>query len=266
MSNLNIMFSKNDIDLRLSDKPQKGLLNVSTLLQHFSIVTYKVDYHKLRDLIPHQFEIDTIMIDDLKYGMVSAVTFIDKDFHFQKLLPFLKFEFPQTNYRAYVINKKTGERCVWFFGTSLGSKFVFLPKYLWKMPWFYANYFVEIQNDKEYYNCKFNITASNANAKLDLLIDENQDTNIEGFESQKEAILVLTHPITGYFLKGKNGIGKYKIWHPLMNVKRGVCNHAYFEIYEKLGLLTKEQMLKPHSVLITNEIKFEIELPPRKFE
>ena len=266
MSNLNIMFSKNDIDLRLKEKPQEGLMNVSTLLQHFSIVTYRVDFHKLRNLIPHQFEIDTIMIDGIKYGMLSAVSFIDKDFHFQKLLPFLKFEFPQTNYRAYVINKKTGEKCVWFFGTSLGSKFVFLPKYLWKMPWFYANYCIDIQNNKKYYNCKFDITTPNANDTLDLLIDENQDLILEGFECQKEAILVLTHPVTGYFLKGKDEIGKYKIWHPLMNAKKGICKNAYFEIYEKLGLLTKEQMKNPLSVLITKEIKFEIELPPRKFE
>lgn len=41
-------------------------------------------------------------------------------------------------------------------------------------------------------------------------------------------------------------------------------NHLYFELFEKLGLLNKSEMMNPHSVLITSKVEFDILLPPRK--
>lgn len=257
------MILNNDINFRIKNKIEKRFLTASTILHHFSIVTYKVDFLKLKRLIPNEFELDTIEENNTKYGLVSAITFIDKDFHFQKIFPFLKFEFPQTNYRAYVVNKYTKEKCVWFFGTSLGSKFVFIPKYIWKMPWFYARYKFEILNDNSIIKNRISIAATNAGARLNLVINENEEISIKGFKNQYEAITTLTHPVTGYFDKGKNKLGKYKIWHPLMKIKKGICIDAYFEFFEKLGLLNKEQMKNPFSVLFSNEIQFFIDLPPK---
>ncbi|NJN05593.1 MAG: hypothetical protein HC814_03245 [Rhodobacteraceae bacterium] len=45
---------------------------------------------------------------------MSAVPFLDLDFHFDRVLPFAKFVFGQTNYRVYVIDRRTGEHAVWF--------------------------------------------------------------------------------------------------------------------------------------------------------
>ncbi len=77
---------------------------------------------------------------------------------------------------------------------------------------------------------------------------------------------ILTHPVLGYYNRPKHGIGTYEIWHPKMKLTHCTVEHLYFELFEKLGLLSKEEMLKPHSVLITPEIEFDVLLPPRKMK
>jgi len=86
-------------------------------------------------------------------------------------------------------------------------------------------------------------------------------TLLEGFESIDEQLLILTHPVTGYYFKRNNNIGTYNIWHPKMELFNGEPIDIYFELFEKLGLLSKEEMKNPHSVLMTPAIDFDILLP-----
>ena len=68
------------------------------------------------------------------------------------------------------------------------------------------------------------------------------------------------------FKKNSKEFGTYEIWHPEIDLKEGISNKLYFQFFEKLGFLTKEEMEKPHSVLITNQIEFDILLPPKKLK
>lgn len=260
------MENVSEINQRVKNKPTDKILTASTLLKHFSIISYLVDIKKLRAVIPKEFDLYTIIIDGKQYGLVSAVTFIDKDFHFKKILPFCKLQFPQTNYRAYIIDKETREQCVWFFGTGLGSPLVFIPKKLWKMPWFLSKYKVNFEYSDKYILYKVEISAFNSSANIDIVEDEKTNFVIKDFSSLEEAQLILTHPVTGYFSRSDNSIGRYKIWHPKMEIQTGRCKNAYFEKFERLGLLKGEQMRQPYSVLLTKEIEFIIDLPPNKIE
>lgn len=252
-----------EIDYGIENKPKNKILNVSTFLEHFSIITYLVEIEKLRIHIPDKFEIFTITKNSKKFGLVSAVTFIDKDFHFMNLFPFLKVSFPQTNYRAYIINKQTGENRAWFFGTGIGSKLVNIPRYLWKMPWFYSKYQTEFNFVNKYDVYKIKIEAKNSNAFIDITEESIPKFNYQDFKDINEAELILTHPITGYFYRSDKKIGRYKIWHPKMKIKTAKSNHVYFEKFEKLGLLNSEEMMNPYSILITEKIEFIIDLPPK---
>src|SRR5690606_25259751 len=135
-------------------------------------------------------------------------------FHFKKLFPFFKFEFPQTNYRAYIIDKTNGEKCAWFFGTGLGSNLVLIPKRLWKMPWFSSKYKTHFEYTDKYLSYKIDILATKSCATIDVVEDENSQFINKDFTSLEEARLVLTHPVTGYYLRHDKHIGRYKIWHP----------------------------------------------------
>ncbi len=247
---------------RVDKVPLTRNFTIFTTLQHFSIITYKVEFERLRRAIPQEFEIYTILVNGVKYGLVSAVTFLDRDFRFNKLFPFLKFNFVQTNYRAYIIDKKSGEHCAWFFGTGIGSGFYLIPKNIWKMPWFYTKYEVNCRCNNGRYD---RYTISSKTPGSSLIIDISETTNpptIEGFDCLEQAEFILTHPVTGYFARADKKIGSYKIWHPKMLCKTARCNTAYFEKFEALNLLNKEEMKHPHSVLITDSIDFIIDLPP----
>jgi hypothetical protein len=105
-----------------------------TTLQHYCQVNYAVPAHRLKDIINPRFEPTVI---DMKgsHAIVSAVVFKEKDFHYPKM-PFLgNYTFSQTNYRTYVYDKITGQRTVWFFGTTLDHFTIVIPKYLWRFPW-----------------------------------------------------------------------------------------------------------------------------------
>ena len=64
--------------------------------------------------------------DGQRRGFVSAVSFRDVDFRFA-IAPALRASFFQTNYRAYV-RGPDGRQAVFFFGTTLDSRLVALPR------------------------------------------------------------------------------------------------------------------------------------------
>src|SRR5262245_2210240 len=122
------------LNRRLAVRPD-GRLDVLSKLDHFALINYALPKSRLEPYIPaSRFEIPEFMIVGRLLAMMSAVPFVDRDFHFIRMFPFLKFHFGQTNYRAYVIDKQSGEHGVWFFGTTLGSALVYAPRGLWRIP------------------------------------------------------------------------------------------------------------------------------------
>jgi uncharacterized protein YqjF (DUF2071 family) len=123
------MIARDEIQKRISDrKSQPSILDIETYLLHFALINYTLPKERLIPYIPQQFEISEYIVNGKSMAMMSAVPFLDVDFHFKKIFPFLKFQFPQTNYRVYIKDRKTGESAVWFFGTTLGSNYVYLLK------------------------------------------------------------------------------------------------------------------------------------------
>ena len=126
---------------------RSGALTVDTHLDHFALVIYAVPPERLRALIPgERFDLELVSIDGRESALVSAVPFLDVGFHF-RALPIPRFSFGQTNYRAYVRDKRSGEPAVWFFGTTLGSPIVAIPRALWRIPWHRARYHFQCEYD-----------------------------------------------------------------------------------------------------------------------
>ncbi len=240
---------------------QSNLLDVRSTLKHFALINYALPRERLERYIPlDRFEIPEFEIGGRRLAMMSAVPFLDVDFHFTHF-PFLKFQFGQTNYRVYVIDKKTGEHCVWFFGTTLGSAIVYLARLLWRIPWHYARYQTRFENGKWRYE-----TASDWGEAQIEIEDPGEVVGVtEGFESHDQMKLILTHPVDGFFHRLDGALGSYSIWHDeFKNLTLGHAKNLYFGLYERLGLLSKEEMQNPHSIFLCNEILFDVYLPPRK--
>ena len=253
-----------ETEKRIAQRLKRSYLDVNTKLEHFALISYKVPVEKMEHLIPKPFKLWTFIENGTEYALLSAVPFKDKDFAFYRIAKFIKLSFYQTNFRTYIIDERDNSTSAWFFGTTLGSFLSIIPKRIWKMPWEKGKYnfnFTKTNGVYSSYNMGFKSKLGDGNIQI-----ESTKTNaqlLNGFKSIDEQIHILTHPIIGYYYRSKKEIGTYEIWHPKMNLKIGKAKHLYFELFEKLGFLTKEEMNKPHSVLITPEIEFDILLPPK---
>jgi len=192
--------------------------------------------------------------------MLSVVPFVDADFSFYRLLPWFKFRFPQTNHRVYVIDKATNEPVVWFFGTTLGSLIVHLARALWRIPWYRARYEVDCTFDEtigRYTSYQMRINSDWCAAEIEL---EDTGQPVELSDAER---LILTHPVDGYFYRLDGRVGTYSVWHELIPLTTGKPRHLYFSLYEELGIMSREEMQKPHSIFLCSRIPFDIYMPPK---
>jgi len=256
---------------------RSGLFDVRSDLLHFALITYALPAERLRQHIPPRFDIPTFPINGQQLALMSAVPFLDADFHFYRLAPFVKMQFAQTNYRVYVVDRETGEHCVWFFGTTLGSRVVHLARKLWRIPWHYADYdaICDYNPSRRAYD-RYEMYHFSTWATAEIYVEDTGQpmTLLPGFSSLDEQILILTHPINGYFyrlsdqrrlsLSKPAQVGTYSVWHEEIPFTVGKPKLLYFSLYERLGLLSEKEMRKPHSVLICPRTTFEVHLPPRR--
>lgn len=256
-------FTENRVKNRLT----RSYLDVNTKLEHFAIISYKVPIEKIKHLIPKPFKIWTFTENKKEYALVSAVPFKDKDFSFYRISRFAKFNFFQTNFRTYIIDQRDMSNSAWFFGTTLGSITSIIPKKIWKMPWEYAKYKFSFKKDNDHYlEYKMEFKSKLGDGFIEIKSTANKVTLLEGFKNIEEQIHILTHPVIGYYKSSEKELGTYEVWHPQLDLKEGKAKHLYFELFEKLGFLNKLEMNNPHSVLITQEIEFDILLPPKKIK
>jgi len=251
---------KTILQQRLNKRPS-GLLDIRSDLLHFALINYAVPKNCLEPYIPSErFEILEFDVDGRQQAMLSVVSFVDADFCFYRLFPWFKFYFPQTNHRLYVIDKATGEPVVWFFGTTLGSRVVHLARTLWRIPWFGARYHVDCLFDEiagRYKTYQMQIKSDWCAAQIEI-----EDTG-KPVELSDDERLILTHPMDGYFYRLDGRVGGYAVWHELIPLTAGKPRQLYFSLYEKLGIMTKEEMQKPTSIFLCPRTPFEIYMPPR---
>ncbi len=254
------------LDARLAHR-RAGKLDIDAPLHHFALITYAVPVERLTAHIPaDRFEIPTFAIDGQPFALMSVVPFIDAGFHF-RLLPFIRFHFAQTNYRVYVIDRETGEHAVWFFGTTLGGWPVHLARLLWKIPWYPAKYAWDCAFDDaegRYRAFRYRARSKWASARIDVVDTGVPAGTLPGFASREEMVLILTHPMDGFFYRLDGAVGTYSVSHPVLPLTVGEAKDLHFSLLERLGVLSAEEMQRPHSVLLCRETAFHIYMPPRK--
>lgn len=257
--------------LRFTDKlparpPLSGIDAVATL-RHFAIVSWAVDSARVRPHVHPRFEIDAFVNTPAgRKTLVSIVPFEDQDFHFAKA-PWLKFRFGQTNYRTYVIDRQTGERAVWFFGTTLDHWSVVLPRYWWLMPWHRGRIRFDCEFDSaagRYSRYRLTTTSGWAPVELELENLGQPCENLCGADDLETGLVTLTHPLLGVYYRRDGKLGSYRIWHDRLQCNAGRCVYAKIGLFDRLGLVPYADQADPHSVLIQREAEFAIYLPPTR--
>lgn len=245
-------------------QPKLSGIDVITTLRNFAIVTYMVEPAALRPHIAERFELDVITAPDgSEKALISVVPFYDEDFRFAKF-PWYEWAFGQTNYRAYVKDRETGEHAVWFFGTVLDSWTVNIPRHLWRLPWHRAHIAFDCAYEDGRFT-RYEMRGESEWAAADLSLEDsgNPPTNLFGFPDVETGLLILTHPLKGYYYRRDGSLGMYHIWHDRLAVTSGRVINAQFGLLDRLGLVPNGDISQIHSVLMQEKTEFSIYLPPK---
>jgi hypothetical protein len=244
---------------------RSSAFDVRTRLRHFAIVSVGVDADALRRHVHPRFEIETVAdASGRAHALVSVVPFQDIDFTFVRV-PWLRWTFGQTNYRAYVRDGATGERAVWFFGTALDFAGIVVPRYGWRLPWHRASIAFDCDYDesaRRYRRYRMSATSSWASAVLELEDTGKAPVALPGFPDLESGLIALTHPLTGFYYRRDGRLGSYCVSHPRLEPTVGRIVEARFPLLERLGLTSGDVAAAGHSVLIQHETTFTIHLPP----
>ncbi|WP_422917938.1 DUF2071 domain-containing protein [Shewanella algae] len=245
-------------------RPDPKGIDVLCKLQHFSIITYAVDPNRFQGLFPDRFELDLVDIDGQPRALISVVPFIDVDFT-SAVYPFPKFRMGQTNYRIYIVDALTGEKCVWFIGTTLDSWTIVVPRYVWNLPWYpgKVDFDCEINSSGLYTNYQMKTESHWAKASVHLVQEDSAELELPGFPDTETGLVYLTHPLAGFYHRRDGKLGTYRVWHDRLRVKAGQLLNAEFALLDNMGLVTHDEQQSPHSVLIEPVNEFTIYLPPK---
>lgn len=244
-------------------RPRPHGLDATTTLRDFALVTFAVEPTQLTTLLPAELPPEVRRLDDgREAAFVSAVSFRDIDFRFA-FAPLVRASFFQTNYRAYV-RGPDGRRAVFFFGTTLDSPLVGLPRILWQMPWHGGPTRIESAWDVEGRCTTYSHRSTGpwGAADVDLEGTGAPIGRLDGFADIDDAAIVLTHPLDGFFRRRDGGIGRYSVWHERLRPQLGIARRATYAVFEEAGLVLPGAM--PHSVLLQRSIEFDVLLPPTR--
>ena len=247
----------------LHPRPKPSGIDVQCQLQHFALITYAIDPEKFKDIIPTRFKLDTIIYKGQKKALMSVVPFIDVDFT-SAVYPFPKFRMGQTNYRVYVIDQETQQRCVWFIGTTLDSWTLIVPRTVWMLPWHPAKIDFDCQQDNlgYYQSYKMHTQSAWANAQVELQQSAEDSWQYAGFPDLEHYLVYLTHPLAGFYHRRDGKLGTYRVWHDRLHPKPAQLISAHFDLLIRLDLVGLEDQQYPYSALIEPINTFTIYLPP----
>ncbi len=239
----------------------RGWGDVSSLLRDFAITTWDVDPGALARLLPPELSPDVFALDDGRSrAFVSAVTFLNTRF-FVRFAPFVRLDAYQTNYRAYVL--RGDQRVVWFFGTSLASIGVIVPRWIWGLPWARSTITAEAEwRGGELDRYRWEGRSALGVEQLRLRGTGRPLERLDGFADAEQTRLVLTHPMVGYLRRRKTTVVTYAVSHAPLEMELATVEHARFGLFEALGLVAAERA--PHSVLVQRSTQYRIHLPPRR--
>lgn len=227
-------------------------------LRDFAIVTWDVEPLRLASLLPAGFG------PDVRNGraLVSMVGFRDHGFHF-RAAPFARLSCGQVNYRAYV--RRGNGTGVWFFGFSLASRLVTIPRLLWKMPWHRTAIDIESASSSSAGSTQWKLNATGAWGTADVsLVGTGRGLEPPpGFTDASDASRVLFDPLVGWYARHDgSGIGHYRVWHEPLELERADVEAADCSVFTDLGLIAHRQL--PCSAGVQSSVHFDIYTPPHR--
>jgi uncharacterized protein YqjF (DUF2071 family) len=193
-------------------------------------------------------------------ALISAVPFLDRDFRF-RALGFAKVSCGQINYRAYV---RFGEqRGVFFFGTSLDSIFVHLPRIVWRMPWHGDRLRIDASWDSGGRCAAYDLDARGSwgSAVVHARGTGRRLPDPACFTEAADCRATMLDPFVGWYLRRNGrGLGRYTVWHEPLDLEEVEVDEARYQVFDDLDLLEAGQA--PLAAGVQRSVAFDVHTPP----
>ncbi|MEM7342063.1 MAG: DUF2071 domain-containing protein [Actinomycetota bacterium] len=228
--------------------------HAATWLEDFSILSWRVDPEAVARTLPAGFEVETW--DGGAWA--SMVSFRDVDFHFRGM-PLVKMTCGQVNYRTYV--RRGDQRGVWFYGSSLDSRLVHIPRALWRMPWHRTKLTIERVPAPAGDRVTLVGTGGWGGAELSMRSTGTPYPDPVGFDDPAEGRAVLLDPFHGWYRRlGSGRVGHYRVWHEPLALSQAEVDTAQCSVFTDLALVTPGQL--PDHAGEQQRVFFDVFTPP----
>lgn len=226
------------------------------------IVTHAVPPERVRPHVPHEFELDTIEIPASgEAALVSAACFFNRNAHWAPLQE-PSLDYHQATYRTYV--KRRGEAAVFFLGTYIEGGLPFVAQRLAIGNAWEADFDVSIAYDphrrayRRYY-CR--AASDHGTTVVEAKAPGPEPDTHAPFDTGRQMSFFITHRLVGYFRMPGGVLGSMRVEHEEMNPVEGWLITAQFDLWERLGILTRREFMRHYAVLVQPRTEF-VAYPP----
>jgi Uncharacterized conserved protein (COG2071) len=228
-------------------------------VENFALVTHRVPADRVRHHLPAAYSLETFQDGTGEYCFVSATCFCNRNFRLN-LLPTPRHTFNETTYRTYVVFKR--RRGVYFFGRYLGTPLAFIPQRVLNRDSFTAEFDLSIERGPHGYVTYVCNASSSQGETFFSLEATDQPPQKPPWASGEEHGQYFTYRLDGYFTSSLGFQAHSPVSHQRMRPFSGTLHEGRFELWERLGIVPREEATKPYSILVAPGAHFTL-YPPR---
>ncbi|HWQ36155.1 MAG TPA: DUF2071 domain-containing protein [Blastocatellia bacterium] len=223
--------------------------------QHYALLVYAVPVRRAWPLLPAGFEPDEFSLNGQPCALISVESFLDNGsgYRFGHCAPF-----EQTSYRLHV--RRRGLAGTWLLSTAVGSLTAVAPRHLWPLPWHLSAMEFQVTWDQFagcYHEYRLQTSSQQANAFWSI-----QDTG-QSLAFDPAAVLPALpfRATTDWFRRADGACGEYRITRSDLHLTRAHLKHSRCELLERTGLVTSEELMRPHLVALQRRLTAQIHAP-----
>jgi uncharacterized protein YqjF (DUF2071 family) len=232
---------------------------VSTVLRDLIYISYRVPSSRIRALVPPALPLHTL--GDQVF--VSVVIMRNTDVG-PVWLPRPRPTYNQLNIRTYVHHPVTGQNGVYFFKSGITSLFALIVPRLLGLPWQHIKLRIEAGKDAlgaDQYNVNGDFHGEVAMEASKQLRNEKSDSP----STRHDDVIHITTPDIGFVTStDRETLLYFPVEHQFVEPASCSLISFRFPLIQQIGLITREELSKPDSILLVPATNFLVHLPPKR--
>lgn len=237
-------------------------ISVVAEAHHLSQLVYVLPPARVKAIFPRELAangfapLETIGAEGSRCSL-SVISYLDQPSGLLNSARAVGFE--QTFYRLLLT--RSGQPFQWLFHTTAGSLGAVSARHLWALPWHLGA--MEFQLGYDITNHLYRTYRLHSQSEFINAAWEFEDTGevIGSVGEHMLPSLSLQPTINDCFVRRAGGIGLRQTRFRLLEANRGRVRQARCDLLERLGLLTRAELLNPACVLLSRVASFELAAP-----